>query len=54
MTPLFFIILFIGAFLLWGMISFLFPIIGGLCQRYWEDIKYNINKEEKKEEEKGQ
>lgn len=47
MTPLFFILVFIAAFIFWVLISFTFPWIGKIVKGLWDDLKYNINKEEK-------
>lgn len=34
--------------LLWALLSFLFPLIGSLFIKLWDDILYNIRKDEKK------
>lgn len=50
MNPAFIILVLIGAGLLWLLLSWLFPFIGTISKRLWNDAKYNMNKDEKEKE----
>lgn len=52
MNPFLIILILIGTVFLWFILSFTFPIIGKLFKRIFDDAKYNILKEDKKEDEK--
>lgn len=49
LNPLFIVIVIIGAFLLWCALNIFFPSIGSVINDMKEDIKRNLNKEEKEE-----
>ena len=51
MNPVFVILLFVAACLLWLLLSWLFPFLGTVGKRLWEDAKYNMNKDEKETKE---
>ena len=47
MNPVFLILLFVVAVLLWLLLSWLFPFFGTVGKRLWNDAKYNMSKDEK-------
>lgn len=51
MNPVFYILVLVAAALLWLLLSWLFPFIGTVSKRIWNDAKYNMNKDEKENEE---
>ena len=50
LNPLLIVVVTIGAFLLWCALNIFFPFIGSVINDIGEDIKRNLNKEEKEEE----
>ena len=49
MNPVFVALVLIAGTLLWLLLSWLYPIIGSVSKRIWEDAKYNMQKDDKKE-----
>lgn len=52
MNPVFIILLFVIAFLLWVSVAYAFPLIGRIVMRYTKDIKKiseEINEEDEQE-----
>lgn len=48
MNPVFLILVFLGAVLLWFLLSFVFFPLGKLIYRLWEDAVDEMNREDKK------
>lgn len=49
MNPFFYMLVIIGAVLLWFLLSFLFPLIGSLFKALWEDAIYNLKRDNMKD-----
>lgn len=49
-NPVFTFLVILGVIILWFLLSFVFPILGGFILRVGRDTKYNLNKEDKKTE----
>lgn len=47
MNPVFFIMVFLAAAILWFLLSFAFPWVGKVVLKLWNDAMYNINKTDK-------
>ena len=55
MNPVFWISIILILVFLWFILSFMFPWLGTMFKRLWDDAMYNINGESQKEnEEKGE
>ena len=55
MNPVFWISIILILVFLWFVLSFMFPWLGTMFKRLWDDAMYNINGESQKEnEEKGE
>lgn len=50
LNPLFIVVIVICASLLWCVLNNFFPSVGSVINDIGEDIKRNLNKEEKEEE----
>lgn len=50
MNPVFWALVIIAMLLLWCLLSFLFPCIGSLFKTLWDDVVFNITKNEKEKE----
>lgn len=48
MNPVFFILIILGAIILWFLLSFVFFPLGKLLYRIWKDAVDEINKNDKK------
>ena len=49
--PVFYILIFLAAALLWFLLSFMFKPLGKLGHRLWKDAKDAIDEEDKNKEE---
>lgn len=54
MNPVFFIILFVAAALLWLLLSFLYKPLGWIGKRLIDDAKKAMTEKKSKEDEKGE
>lgn len=50
MNPVFWIGIILILVFLWFILSFMFPWLGTMLKRLWDDAKYNITGEEKEKE----
>lgn len=48
--PVFIFLLFLGAAVLWLLLSFAFIPLGRFCAKLWQDAKDNMSKEDQQEE----
>lgn len=49
MNPVFVVLVLLAGGLLWLLLSWLFPILGSVGKRLWNDAKYNMSKDDEKE-----
>lgn len=47
MNPVFVVLVLLAGFLLWLLLSWLFPFFGTVGKRLWNDAKYNMMKDTK-------
>ena len=50
MNPVFFILIILGATILWLLLSFVFYPFGKMCYRIWKDAVDEINREDEHKE----
>ena len=53
MNPVFWLLVILGAVLLWFFASFIFYPLGRYLWRLWNDTMENINKDDKNDDERG-
>lgn len=51
MNPVFFLLVILAGVILWFSINSLFPLIGNFFYDLWEETKFNIEQNDKKDEE---
>lgn len=54
MNPVFFILILLGAFILWLLLSFVFYPLGKIGYRLWKDAIDEMNRESDEKETKGE